>query len=237
MFWMFDPVSLILLAPALILSVYASYKVRATYAKYLQVPTQRRITASQAVQRILGTAGVSVGTGSPSSWSVRMERIAQPLGDHYDPRSRTLRLSAPESTSIAAVGVAAHEAGHALQHAQGYAPLALRSAIVPVAQFGSWLAFPLFFFGLIFQAEFLITAGILLFSAAVLFTLVTLPVEFNASRRAVTALNDGGLVTREELGAVKEVLTAAALTYVAAAAMAILQLVRLLLIANSARRR
>lgn len=226
MFWLFYPETLLLLLPALILAIYASYKVRSTYAKYLQVPTQRRVTAARVAEEILARAGVH---------GVKLEGTTRPLGDHYDPRSKTLRLSAPNSVSVAAVGVAAHEAGHALQHAQGYAPLALRSAVVPVASFGSQLAFPLFFIGLIFRADTLLNVGIILFAAAVLFTLITLPVEFNASRRAVAALGQSGLVTREELGAVKEVLTAAALTYVAAAAMAIMQLLSMLLIANRRR--
>ena len=224
--WLFYPETLLLLLPALILAGYASYKVKVTYAKYLQVPTRHRITAAQAAEEILARAGVT---------GVRIERTSHPLGDHYDPRTKTLRLSAPGSPSVAAVGVAAHEAGHAIQHAQGYAPLALRSAVVPVASFGSQLAFPLFFIGLLFRADFLLNAGIILFSAAVLFTLITLPVEFNASRRAVAALKGSGLVTQEELGAVKEVLTAAALTYVAAAAMAIMQLLSMLLLANRRR--
>ena len=201
---------------------------RSAYACYLQIPTQRRITAREAAEYILRSAGIT---------DVQIESIRQPLGDHYDPRRRKLRLSAPDSTSVAAVGVAAHEAGHALQHAQGYAPLALRSAIVPLAMFGSQLALPLFFLGLVFQAASLVNIGIILFSAAVLFTLVTLPVEFNASRRAVAALRSAGLVTEGELGAVKEVLTAAALTYVASAAMAVAQLLGLLMIAGGSRRR
>ncbi|RLE30360.1 peptidase [Candidatus Acetothermia bacterium] len=226
MLWLFYPETLMLLLPALVLALYASYKVKATYAKYLQVPTQRRVTAAQVAQEILARAGVT---------GVSIEATHRALGDHYDPRTKTLRLSAPGSASVAAVGVAAHEAGHAIQHAQGYAPLALRSAVVPVASFGSQLAFPLFFLGLIFRADMLLNVGIILFAAAVLFTLITLPVEFNASRRAVAALGQSGLVTREELGAVKEVLTAAALTYVAAAAMAIMQLLSMLLIANRRR--
>jgi len=226
--WLFYPETLVLLIPAFLLATYAQYKVRSAYAKYLRVPTQRRITAREAAEYILQRAGIT---------NVRIEQIRQPLGDHYDPRGRRLRLSAPESTSVAAVGVAAHEAGHALQHAQGYAPLALRSAIVPVAMFGSQLAFPLFFLGLIFQATSLVNIGIILFSAAVLFTLVTLPVEFNASRRALAALRSAGLVTEGELGAVREVLTAAALTYVASAAMAVAQLLGMLLIAGGGRRR
>ncbi|MCX7844536.1 MAG: zinc metallopeptidase [Candidatus Bipolaricaulota bacterium] len=227
MIWLFYPQTLALLLPALLLAIYAQYKVRAAYAKYLRVPTQRRVSAAGAAPLLLSRAGVT---------NVQIEAIRQPLGDHYAPRRRVLRLSAPDSVSVAAVGVAAHEAGHALQHAQGYAPLVLRSAIVPVAMFGSQLAFPLFFLGLIFYFEPLVNAGIILFSAAVLFTLVTLPVEFNASRRAVEALRAAGLVSEGELGAVKEVLTAAALTYVASAAMALAQLLGMLLIAGSRRR-
>ena len=228
MIWLFYPETLILLIPAFLLAIYAQYKVRSAYARYLQVPTQRRITAREAAEYILRSAGIT---------NVQIESIRQPLGDHYDPRRRKLRLSAPDSVSVAAVGVAAHEAGHALQHAQGYAPLALRSAIVPLAMFGSQLALPLFFLGLVFQAASLVNIGIILFAAAVLFTLVTLPVEFNASRRAVAALRSAGLVTEGELGAVKEVLTAAALTYVASAAMAVAQLLGLLMIAGGSRRR
>ncbi|MGC9530602.1 MAG: zinc metallopeptidase [Candidatus Bipolaricaulaceae bacterium] len=226
MFWLFYPERLLLLLPALALAMYASYRVRSTYAKYMQVSTQYRVTAAQAAEELLGRAGVQ---------GVKIEGISRTLGDHYDPRSKTLRLSAPTSTSVAAVGVAAHEAGHAIQHARGYAPLALRTAVVPVASFGSQLAFPLFFIGLLFRADFLLNLGIILFAAAVLFTLITLPVEFNASRRAVAALATTGMVTREEVGAVKEVLTAAALTYVASAAMAALQLISMLLIAGRRR--
>lgn len=223
---MFYPETLIVLLPALVLAIYAQYKVRSTYAKYLNVPLQRPISAAQAAELVLREAGVS---------GVKIEGTNRALGDHYDPRTKALRLSAPGSRSVAAVGVAAHEAGHAIQHARGYAPLALRSTIVPVASFGSQLAFPLFFVGLFFQSEMLVNVGILLFAAAVLFTLVTLPVEFNASRRAMAALSSGGIVTREELGGVKRVLTAAALTYVAAAAMAALQLLSMLMVANRRR--
>jgi Zn-dependent membrane protease YugP len=226
LWWLFYPQTLMLLLPALALAIYAQYKVRATYSKYLRVPTSMGVTAAQVAQDVLSRAGVA---------GVRIEATPRPLGDHYDPRTKTLRLSAPGSTSVAAVGVAAHEAGHAIQHARGYAPLALRSAVVPVANLGSQLAFPLFFLGLIFHTPVLLNVGIILFSLAVLFTLITLPVEFDASRRAVISLGQSGLVTREELGAVKEVLTAAALTYVAAAAMAIMQLLSMLLIADRRR--
>ena len=211
--------SILILLPALILALYAQYKVRSTYARYARVRTASGITAAQAAQRILAASGIS---------DVEIQGIRGALSDHYDPRHRVLRLSEPNSQSVAAVGVAAHEAGHAIQHARGYKPLALRSAIVPVANLGSQLAFPLFFLGLILSNKPFMTIGILAFSAAVLFTLVTLPVEFDASRRAIAALRDGYLVSEEELGEVKEVLFAAALTYVAAAAMAALQLLMLL---------
>jgi len=226
MIWLFYPETLMLLVPALLFAMYAQYKVQSTYKKYAQVATQARINASQVAQDILAREGIS---------GVKVEGTQRRLGDHYDPRNKTLRLSAPESISVAAVGVAAHEAGHAIQHARGYAPLALRSAVVPVASFGSQLAFPLFFIGILFQAEVLLNVGIALFAAAVAFTLITLPVEFNASRRAVAVLRSGGTMSSGELGAVKQVLTAAALTYVAAAAMAAMQLLAMLLIANRRR--
>lgn len=221
--WLFYPETLIILIPALILAIYAQYKVSSTYNKYAQVPTQNRVTAIQVVQSMLARAGVS---------GVSTDRVARRLGDYYDPRTKTLKLSAPDSDSVASVGVAAHEAGHAIQHAQGYAPLALRSIIVPFANFGSQLAIPLFFLGLIFMWDPLLNAGLILYSVAVLFTLITLPVELNASRRAVTALSGSGLVNQEELKGIRSVLSAAALTYVAAAATAIAQLLGMLLIAG-----
>jgi Zn-dependent membrane protease YugP len=223
--FMFLP-DMIILLPAIAFAMYAQWKVQSTYTRYSTVEISRRLTAEDAARRILTAEYVQ---------DVGFERIDRRLGDHYDPRKKVLRLSAPESTSIAAIGVAAHEAGHAMQHAKNYAPLALRSAIVPVASFGSQLALPLFLIGIFAQIPIMITIGIVLFSAAVLFTLVTLPVEFDASRRAVHALEQSGMVNTEELGAVKEVLSAAALTYVAAAAMAALQLVMLLLSANRRR--
>ncbi len=226
MYWpFFMGPSVLILIPALILAMYAQYKVRSTYTRYARVRTSSGITAAQAAQRILAGAGIN---------DVEIQGIRGVLSDHYDPRHKVLRLSDPHSSSVAAVGVAAHEAGHAIQHARAYKPLALRTAIVPIANLGSQLAFPLFFMGLIFRYEMFITIGILAFSAAVLFTLITLPVEFDASRRAIAALRDGYLVSEEELGEVKEVLFAAALTYVAAAAMAALQLLMLL---SASRRR
>lgn len=209
----------LILVPAIILAAYAQWKVRSTYAKYSSVSALRRLTARQAAEEIMSGAMIT---------DVTIESSKRELSDHYDPTKKILSLSNPEASSIAAIGVAAHEAGHAIQHAQGYAPLSLRTAIIPIARFGSQLAFPLFFLGIFTRAPSLVTFGIIAFSAAVLFTLVTLPVEFDASRRAIVALRDRSIVNEEELGSVKEVLFAAALTYVAAAAMAALQLVMLL---------
>jgi Zn-dependent membrane protease YugP len=223
---MFDLTSLVILMPAIALAAYAQWKVHSTYNRYAAVGVARHLSAEDAARRMLTAQHID---------GVSIERTDRRLGDHYDPRKKVLRLSAPESSSIAAIGVAAHEAGHAMQHAKGFAPLVLRTAIVPIANFGSQLAIPLFIVGIFTQLPVLMTAGIILFSTAVLFTLVTLPVEFDASRRAVRALEQSGMVTVEELGAVKEVLSAAALTYVAAAAMAALQLVMLLLSATRRR--
>jgi len=220
-FFFWDPTMLILI-PALILALYAQVRVRSTYAKYSQVPVANGRTGAEVAQEILRRNGVSA----------QIERIDGVLSDHYDPRTHVLSLSPDvyDGASVAAVGVAAHETGHALQHARAYAPLALRSAMVPTVQFGSWLAWPLFFLGFLFNSGTMMQVGILIFSAMVAFTLVTLPVEFDASARALHALRDEGLVTGDELRGVRAVLVAAALTYVAAAAMAILQLVRLLLL-------
>lgn len=211
--------SFLILVPALILAIYAQYKVRSTYTRYSRIETQQRISAGLVARRILEGSGIM---------DVQIGEARGALADNYDPRRKVLHLSAADSTSVAAVGVAAHEAGHAIQHARNYKPLSLRTAIVPIANLGSQLAFPLFFIGLIFRSQSFITFGIFAFSAAVLFTLVTLPVEFDASRRAVASLRQTGLMTEEEIGGVKEVLFAAALTYVAAAAMAALQLLMLL---------
>jgi hypothetical protein len=221
----FDTYFLILILPALAFSLYAQYRVWSTYNKYSKERAASGLTAAQAARRLLDRAGLS---------HVRIEAVPGQLTDHYDPRSKTLRLSAPDSPSVAAIGVAAHEAGHALQDAHGYVPLAMRSAMVPVANFGSWLAIPLFFIGLVTSFKSLMLLGILFFAGAVFFTLITLPVEFDASRRAVNILQESGtIVAKSELGAVQKVLNAAALTYVAAAAMAVLQLIRLLLIARN----
>ena len=212
--------SILIVLPALLLAAYAQYKVHSTYKRYSQVETQTRTSAATVAERVMTAQAVS-------GVSIQQSRRGS-LSDHYDPRAKALRLSDPASTSVAAVGVAAHEAGHAIQHAQGFKPLALRSAMVPTAQLGSYLAIPLLIVGMVFQFSPLVTVGVAFFSAAVLFTLITLPVEFDASRRAVAALRSSEIVSEEELGAVKEVLFAAALTYVASAAVAVLQLLRFL---------
>jgi Zn-dependent membrane protease YugP len=218
----FDPLYIIMIVPALILSVYAQIKVKSTYAKFSKVSTYRGITGAQAAREILRSSGVH---------GVDIELTRGFLSDHYDPRSRVLRLSESvySGDSIASVGVAAHEAGHAIQHAHGYAPLKLRSALVPISSLGSNLAWPLLIIGFIFMAQSLILAGIIFFSLAVLFQIVTLPVEFNASSRALQALPASGILSDTEVRGARKVLSAAALTYVAAATAAILQLVYFLL--------
>lgn len=223
----YDPTWLWVL-PGLILAMIASGLVNSTYAKYAKVRAASGLTAAQVAYDIMQQAGVT---------DVTVEPVAGNLTDHYDPRTRTLRLSKGTygSDSIAALGVAAHEAGHAIQDAQQYAPLKLRSAMVPVTNFTSNAAVPLFILGLVLAWEPLVTVGIICFAVAVAFSLVTLPVEFNASSRALYALEGGGFLTREESDKASKVLRAAALTYVASALTAILQLLRLL--ALSGRRR
>ena len=225
----FDIYFLILIVPALAFSLYAQYRVWSTYSQYAKERSSSGLTAAQAARRLLDRAGL---------FNVRIEAVPGQLTDHYDPRTKTLRLSDPESRSVAAIGVAAHEAGHAIQDAHGYVPLTIRSAVVPVASFGTNLGLILFFIGLFIPAlKPLMWLGLLAFVGFVFFTLITLPVEFDASRRAVQILQESGtIVERSELGAVQKVLNAAALTYVAAAAMAVLQLIRLLMIARSSQR-
>jgi Zn-dependent membrane protease YugP len=224
-FW--DPTMFVVI-PAALLALYAQMRVQSAYSRYSQVPTANGMTGAEAATEILRRNGLS---------SVQIERIDGTLSDHYDPRTRVLRLSTGvyDGASVASVGVAAHETGHALQHAQHYGPLALRSAMVPTSQFGSWLAWPIFIMGFFFHSGAFMQLGILIFSAAVAFTVVTLPVEFNASARAMRVLATEGMVTADELQGVRTVLNAAALTYVAAAAMAVLQLLRMLLLANMRR--
>ena len=226
--YMFDWTYLLVLA-GLALSLIASANVKSTFNRYSRVRAMCGMTGAMAAQRVLQLSGIT---------DVRIERISGNLTDHYDPRTKTLRLSDSTyaSNSVAAVCVAAHECGHAVQHQTGYAPLVLRSTLVPAANFGSTLAWPVFFAGLIFSMRPLLTVGIILFSLAVLFQLVTLPVEFNASSRALKILENGHVLGDTELAAGRKVLGAAALTYVASLAASVLQLLRLILLANNRRR-
>lgn len=218
-----DRYYLILVLPAVIFALWAQHQVNGTFNKYSKVRAARNVTGAQAAQAVLQAGGV---------YDVRIERIAGNLTDHYDPRDKVIRLSDSvyDNPSIAALGVAAHEAGHAVQHAEEYFPLRLRRAIIPVTQIGSTLAMPLLIIGLILSSMNLVYLGIAFFGFSTLFQAVTLPVEFDASRRAVAALSEGGLLSMEELPAAKKTLRAAALTYVAALAVSMAQLLRLLLV-------
>ena len=222
--YMFDWTYLLVLA-GLVLSLLASAQVKSTYAKYSRVRSMSGLTGATAAQRVLQSAGI---------FDVRIEHVSGQLTDHYDPRSKVLRLSDSTygSNSVAAVCVAAHECGHAIQHQTSYGPLVLRSTLVPIANFGSSMFWPVFLMGLIFSVKPLLTAGIVLFLLAVLFQLVTLPVEFNASTRALRVLSDTHLLGDTELGMGKKVLKAAAMTYVASLASSILQLLRLIILAG-----
>ena len=219
----------ILIVIGMVLSMLASSRVKTTFAKYQRVRSMSGMTGAEAAQRILRQSGI---------YDVRVERVSGSLTDHYDPRSKVLRLSDSVygSSSVAAVGVAAHECGHAVQHEKGYVPLSIRSALVPVANFGANLAWPVFLMGLIFSIGPLLDIGILLFLAAVLFQLVTLPVEFNASSRALRLLESNGILYGEEIRDTRKVLSAAALTYVASLAASVLQLLRLIILAVGRRR-
>ena len=223
----FDP-TIIIVLPALIFTLWAQWNVNSTFEKYKKVRTLHNITGYESARKILDANGL---------YDVKIERVAGNLTDHYDPRANVIRLSdaVHDSTSAAAVGVAAHEAGHAVQHAKGYFPIKIRQAIIPVTRIGSSLAMPLFLIGLILAVEPLLNLGIIFYATAVVFQLVTLPVEFNASNRAMAALNNGGSLSSSELDASKKVLTAAALTYVAALASSLLSLLRLIIIANGRR--
>ncbi|MDI3538439.1 MAG: uncharacterized protein PWP58_1137 [Bacillota bacterium] len=225
----YDPYIIVVL-PAILLAMYAQFKVQATFQRYLSVPAASGMTGAEVARELLRSQGLT---------SVRVEAIPGTLTDHYDPRTRTLRLSQQVfyGNSLAALGVAAHEAGHALQHATDYVPLGVRTSLVPAANIGSQLGLPLALFGFFFQSGFMLQLGIILFSAAVLFQLVTLPVEYNASARALSLLEGQGILARQEVAGARAVLSAAALTYVAATLTAVLQLVRLLLLAGFLGRR
>ncbi|MCX5800262.1 MAG: zinc metallopeptidase [Candidatus Eisenbacteria bacterium] len=220
-----DP-TFVFLIPALAFALYAQYKVSATYKQYLRVPSASGRTGLEVARAILSRNNLD---------DVEVEMGSGTLSDHYDPRKRVLRLSEPvyRGTSVAAVGIAAHEAGHAIQDGTGYAPLRIRHGLFPVANVGTMLAFPLFLAGFIFRSGRLMDVGILFFSVAVLFQVVTLPVELNASKRALGELEHAGIVDPRDLAGGRKVLNAAALTYLAAAAMAAVQLLRLLVLRGS----
>lgn len=229
-YYYFDPTYVLVLI-GVVICLVASAKMNSTFRKYSRVRNHSGMTGKEAAETILRQAGI---------YDVRVEYVAGNLTDHYDPRDKVLRLSDATygSNSVAAMGVAAHECGHAIQHATGYAPLSIRGALVPIANFGSTIAWPLILIGLFLNGNtsvLLLNLGILAFSVAVLFQIVTLPVEFNASRRAVKILDSTHMLYSEEVSATKKVLTAAALTYVASAASAILQLLRILILTGNRR--
>jgi Zn-dependent membrane protease YugP len=230
--------TILVLFPAMIFAFWAQIRVKSTFEKYAKVHNRRGLTGAEAARRVLDAHGLR---------HVSVERVHGHLTDHYDPKANVIRLSDATyaSTGIAAVGVAAHEAGHAVQHAEEYFPIKVRAAIIPLTRFGSMLAMPLFILGILFAGgayagggigETFMLLGILFFSFSTLFQLVTLPTEFNASARAMKALEDGGLLADDELPAARSTLSAAAMTYVAALASSLASLLRLILIFNNRRR-
>lgn len=231
----FDWTYLVIILPCMLLSLWASARVNSTFKRYSTQYSSRRLTGADAARRVLNSHGVH---------NVRIERISGNLTDHFDPKTNVIRLSDSvyDNTSTAAIGVACHEAGHAVQYAQNYGPIKLRSAIVPVTNLGSKLAMPLILLGILlsFLGNFsytLVYVGIACFSLSVVFQLITLPVEFNASRRALRAIEDGQILTDEELKGARKTLSAAAMTYVTATAVAMAQLLRLLILFGGRGRR
>lgn len=234
MFYYLDWTYIVLVIPAMILALYAQNKVNSTFKKYSRVASHSGMTGAQAARRLMELNGI---------YDVSIERVSGNLTDHYDPSKKVLRLSDSvySDTSVAAIGVAAHETGHAIQHARGYVPLTLRTVMVPLANLGSTLSMPLIFLGILFSfssvmGNTMINLGILLFGLSVVFTIITLPVEFNASRRAVACLGDSGILYDDEIGGVKKVLSAAAMTYVASTAVALANFLRLIIIFGGRRR-
>ena len=230
----FDWTYIVLVLPCIIFSMWASSSVNNTFKRYAQKFSSRRITGAQAAQRVLSHNGVS---------GVRIERVSGNLTDHYDPQTNVIRLSDSvyDSTSVAAIGVAAHEAGHAVQYARHYAPIHFRAAIIPITNIGSKLAMPLILLGVVLNflgsiSTGLIYLGIAAFALSLVFQLVTLPVEFNASRRAMRAIDDAQILTTDEQRGARKTLTAAAMTYVAATAVSLAQLLRLLVLFSGRRR-
>lgn len=229
-FYGIDMTYIILVMPALIFAMYAQSKVSSTFNKYRTVANHRGYTGAEIARRILDMNGLH---------NVPVERISGNLTDHYDPRANVIRLSDStySSTSVAAIGIAAHEVGHAVQHSEGYTPIKIRNTIVPVVQIASYAAWPLAIFGIIFSFSKLATFGVILFGLVVLFQLITLPVEYNASNRAIRTLETNSILSGDELAASKKVLSAAAMTYVASAVVAIANLLRLLSILGFGRNR
>ena len=234
-YFYFDWTYMVLVLPCIILSLWASSNVKSTFNRYSKQYSSRRITGADAANRVLSANGVT---------GVRIERVSGNLTDHYDPKTNVIRLSDSvyDSTSTAAIGVACHEAGHAVQYACSYAPIRLRAAVIPVTNFGSRIAMPLILLGLLLSAFMeasytLVYLGIACFGLSLVFQLITLPVEFNASRRAMQAIERVNILTDEEQKGARKTLTAAALTYVAATAVALSQLLRLLVIFGGRRRR
>jgi Zn-dependent membrane protease YugP len=230
--WFYFDWTILIVLPAMIFSFWAQFKVNSTFQKYSREMTRSGKTAAEAARAMLYANGLA---------TVDIKRVRGHLSDHYNPKDKTLYLSDSvyDARSAAAIGVACHEAGHAIQDAKAYGPLKLRMSIIPICSFGSNLALPLFFIGLLFAGDFgylFMLAGIACFSLATLFQLITLPVEFDASRRALEGMRDSGLFAREELSASREVLSAAAMTYVAALATSLLSLLRLIVIASGRRR-
>lgn len=228
MFWYYDYYYIVLVLPAILISLYAQYKVQSTYKKYAKVLSSGGKTATEITRRILDENGLS---------NVSVSAVHGSLTDHYDPRKNGIFLSdsVRDDISVASIGVAAHEAGHAIQYAHGYLPIKLRNAVVPVANIGSTISVPLILLGILLSAQPLVTLGIFSFSLVLLFQLITLPVEFNASRRALQTLDNRGILSGEELKGAKKVLSAAALTYVAAALTSAAQLLRLVLLSRRRR--
>ena len=231
----FDSTYLILVLPCILLSLWASANVKSTFQKYARQFSSRHLTGAEAAQRVLSANGVR---------GVRIERVAGNLTDHYDPKTNVIRLSDSvySSTSTAAIGVACHEAGHAVQYAESYAPIKLRAAVIPLTNFGSRIAMPLILAGILLTAmgrfsDTLVYLGIAAFGMSLVFQVITLPVEFNASRRAMQAIESSNLLTAEEQRGARKTLSAAALTYVAATAVALAQLLRLILLFGNRRRR
>lgn len=225
----YDLYYILLMLPAVIVATWAQIKVNSTFKKYEHMPTMQGLTGAQAARNILDANGL---------YDVQIEHVAGTLTDHFDPRSNVVRLSdnVYTATSVSAVGVAAHETGHAVQYAEGYTPIKMRNAILPVTQIGSYASWPLLLLGILLSNQYLAWAGVILFFAVVVFQFITLPVELNASKRAIAVLENGMLTTEETIGA-RKVLNAAAFTYVAALFTATVNLLRLVMIALNSRSR